>query len=282
MQLIKSISEMKTWSYQTRQAGQFIGFIPTMGALHDGHASLVRIAKQKADRVVVSIFVNPLQFGPQEDFNRYPRTSEKDLELLKQEEVDVVFFPRVKNLYPHGFQTQVEITELSTHLCGKTRPGHFQGVATVVLKLFQIIAPHVAVFGNKDFQQRVIIERMVQDLHLNIDIIAVPIIRETDGLAMSSRNVYLSEDERKRALVLNRALKRAEEMFKNGERNTAALISEISQMIDNESPTHIDYIKICNAKTLEEVYRIEEKAVLALAVYFGRIRLIDNVVLDSS
>ena len=284
MELIQSILQMREWSQKTRDQKKTIGFVPTMGALHEGHLSLVRLAHQHADTVVVSIFVNPLQFAPHEDLDRYPKTLEKDLEHLKKESVDIVFVPKASEMYKSGAQTVVEVTELSKPLCGKSRPGHFRGVATVVLKLFQIVHPHVAIFGNKDFQQRLIIERLVQDLELDIKIISGPIVREKDGLAMSSRNQYLSSDERLRSRVLNQALDKAKPMFQGGERNSARIIMKVSEMIDKESPTHVDYIKICDAQTLEDVWDIHQKTVLAVAVYFGQghqmTRLIDNVVLD--
>src|SRR3989338_3090662 len=275
-----SIAEMKAWSLDQRQKGKTIGFVPTMGALHEGHLSLVRIARQHSDTVVVRIFVNPLQFAPHEDLDRYPKTLEKDVEVLKKEGVAVVFIPKASEMYSTHFQTVVEVTELSKHLCGNSRPGHFRGVATVVLKLFQIVNPHIAIFGDKDFQQRLVIARLVKDLGLEIKILAGPIVREADGLAMSSRNQYLSLDERKRACVLYEALTKALTMFQSGERNSARIIMKVSEMIDKVSPTHVDYMKICDAETLEEVWRIQKKAILAVAVYFNKTRLIDNVILS--
>ena len=271
---------MRAWVKSSHQKSKTIGFVPTMGALHEGHLSLVRLAKKEAGLVVVSIFVNPLQFGPQEDFERYPQRLEKDLVLLEKEKVDAVFSPHHIEMYPEGFQTKVELPSLSQFLCGKTRKGHFEGVATVVLKLFQIVTPDVAVFGNKDYQQRLIIETMVQDLNLNVRIVAAPIVREADGLAMSSRNSYLSLEERKRAVVLNQSLKRAEELFSQGERRSSRLIREVVEIIDKENPSHIDYVSICHVKTLAEISEVKDQALLAVAVFFGKTRLIDNVILE--
>lgn len=285
MEALQSLLEMKQWSVATHLKNQTIGFVLTMGALHEGHLSLVRQARKICDQAVVSIFVNPLQFGPQEDLDHYPQNLERDFELLKKEKVDVVFVPKPKEMYPEGFQTLVEVSGLSRYLCGKHRPIHFRGVATVVLKLFNIVSPHKAFFGNKDFQQRVMIDRLVKDLHLDIEVVACPIVREADGLAMSSRNVYLSPEERKRATVLYRALKKGKELFQLGERRSSKIITQVTEMIDKENPKHIDYVTVSDCETLEEVSEIETPSLLAVAVQFGQghktTRLIDNVVLDS-
>ncbi len=288
MEALQSLLEMKAWSKKIHDQDLKIGFVPTMGALHEGHLSLVQQSKARCDRTVVSIFVNPLQFGPQEDLEHYPQNLEKDFELLKKEAVDVVFVPKPKEMYPEGFQTMVELSQLSQSLCGKSRPAssgesnrptHFQGVATVVLKLFNVVSPDQAFFGNKDFQQRVMMDRLVKDLHLDIEIVACPIVREKDGLAMSSRNVYLSFEERQRAAVLYRALQHGKKLFWAGERQSSKIIAQVTEMIDKENPKHIDYVCMCDAETLEEVFEIHKPVLLAVAVHFGKARLIDNMLL---
>jgi len=280
MEALQSLFEMKQWSKAMHLKNQTIGFVPTMGALHEGHLSLVRQSKKSCDRTVVSIFVNPLQFGPQEDLDQYPQNLERDFELLKKEAIDIVFVPKPREVYPEGFQTRVEMPQLSKTLCGKSRPAHFQGVATVVLKLFTIVDPNKAFFGNKDFQQRVIIDRLVKDLHLDIEIVACPIVREEDGLAMSSRNIYLSPEERKRATVLCRALEQGQSLFQSGERQSSKIIAHVTEMIDKENPKHIDYVQVCDAQTLEEVSEMTQPVLLAVAVQFGKARLIDNRILS--
>ncbi len=279
MDAIQSLLDMKQWSKATRLKNETIGFVPTMGALHEGHLSLVRKSKESCDRTVVSIFVNPLQFAAHEDLEHYPQNLERDFELLKKESVDLVFVPKPKQMYPEGFQTAVEVSQLSQTLCGKSRPAHLRGVATVVLKLFAVVRPDKAFFGNKDFQQRVIIDRLVKDLHLDVEIVGCPIVREKEGLAMSSRNVYLSPEERKRATVLYRALGKGEKLFQAGERQSSKIIAYVTEMIDKENPKHIDYVQVCDAETLEEVSEIKKPSVLAVAAQFGKARLIDNVVL---
>ncbi len=271
---------MTEWSKAAKSRGEKIAFVPTMGALHSGHLALVRLAKEKASQVVVSIFVNPLQFGPTEDFERYPRPLKKDIALLEGEEVPLLFLPSAIEMYSKGFQTVVHLNKLTQNLCGKMRPGHFDGVAAVVLKLFQIVKPEVAVFGNKDYQQRRLLEQMVSDLNLDIEIVALPIVREPDGLAMSSRNAYLTEDERKRATILFHSLKKAQELCDGGEKRASEIVACVSQMIDSQRPTKVDYISVCDAMTLQEVDRIDKPALLAVAVTFGKTRLIDNVVLE--
>lgn len=281
MKIIETISHMTEWSKAAKSRGEKIAFVPTMGALHSGHLSLVRIAKEKASQVVVSIFVNPLQFGPKEDFERYPRPLKKDIALLEGEGVTTLFLPSAMEMYSEGFQTMVHLNELATqNLCGKMRTGHFDGVATVVLKLFQIMKPDFAVFGNKDYQQRRLLEQMVSDLNLDIEIIPAPIVREPDGLAMSSRNAYLTEDERKRATILFHSLKKAKELCDGGEKGVSKIIACVSQMIDSQRPTKVDYIAVCDAMTLREVTHIDKPSLLAVAVCFGKTRLIDNMILE--
>lgn len=280
MKVVRKIKEMQRTSERLRKQGKKIAFVPTMGYLHEGHLSLVRIARKKGDVVVVSIFVNPTQFGPSEDYRSYPRDEKRDLELLKREKVDYVFIPAVEEMYPSGYQTYVEVIELSKPLCGRSRPGHFKGVCTVVTKLFNIVKPHVAIFGEKDYQQLKIIERMVSDLNMDLKIIPGPLVREKDGLAMSSRNVYLSEEERKSALSLSRALFEAREMVKNGVRDCEVLKKRVREMIEKEPYTKIDYVEIVHPHTLESLTEIEKEGVLALAVFVGKARLIDNIKLE--
>ncbi|MFN4217146.1 MAG: pantoate--beta-alanine ligase [Brevinematales bacterium] len=277
MQVIETVSEMQTLSRSWQREGLSIGFVPTMGALHEGHLSLVREARKHHERVVVSIFVNPLQFGPQEDYSRYPRTFEQDRDLLAQEMVDVIFYPSVKELYPEGFETYVIVEKLPEHLCGLSRPGHFRGVATVVAKLFHIVMPDEAYFGKKDYQQYRIIERMVRDLNMPVRITPMPIVREIDGLAMSSRNRYLSSEERQKALVLFRTLQLAEALVQKGERDALALTERLRGFIMTEVPeARIDYVSFVDAFTLENVLSLRGHVLLALAVFIGSTRLIDN------
>jgi len=277
MRVMETIAEMQALANTWRQEGLSIGFVPTMGALHEGHLSLVREARQHHDRVVVSIFVNPLQFGPQEDYSRYPRTFEEDHRLLLQEGVDVLFFPSVDELYPQGFQTYVTVEHLPNHLCGLSRPGHFRGVTTVVIKLFHIVKPHEAYFGKKDYQQYRIIERMTADLNMDIRITPMPIVREADGLAMSSRNRYLSPEERSQALILFRTLELAETYIREGERDVPTLTEKLRRFITTEEPhARIDYLSFVDASTLEDISHLQGHVLLALAVFIGTTRLIDN------
>jgi pantoate--beta-alanine ligase len=276
MRIIERIEAMREWSEAERRAGRRVGFVPTMGFLHHGHICLVRDAKARGDRLVVSIFVNPTQFGPGEDFAAYPRNFENDCELLEKEGVDVLFYPSVAEMYPAGAQTYVEVGPLSLPLCGALRPGHFRGVATVVAKLFHIVQPHVAVFGEKDYQQLLVVRRLVRDLGMGIEIVGHPIVREPDGLAMSSRNAYLNTAERAAAVCLSRALCKAERLFKRGEKAAAALVRSALAELENEPLAQVEYAKLCDAETLEELERIDDPAVLALAVRVGKARLIDN------
>jgi len=279
MRIIENITEMREWSEAERRAGRRIAFVPTMGFLHGGHLCLVRAAKARGDRLVVSIFVNPSQFGRGEDFTGYPRDFERDRELLENESVDVLFHPSVEEMYPQGAQTHVEVDRLSLPLCGALRPGHFRGVATVVSKLFNIVLPHVAVFGEKDFQQLQVIRRLVRDLSLGVEIIGHPIVREADGLAMSSRNAYLTGAERAAAVCLSRSLCKAERLFKRGETSAQDIVQIALEELQKEPLAAIEYVRLCDAKTLVDIERIDAPAVLALAVRIGRARLIDNRVL---
>lgn len=259
-----------------------IALVPTMGYLHEGHLSLVRKAKELGHVAVVSIFVNPIQFGPQEDLAKYPRDFDRDAALLEKEKTDIIFYPDADEMYPGAFSTYVEVKKLEDHLCGKSRAGHFVGVATVVAKLFNIVKPHFAVFGQKDYQQLIIIEKMVKDLNMDIDIIGHPTVREQDGLAMSSRNTYLSPEERQKALLISRSLKKVEELFREGERNTATLKKEVEGILHQKEGINIEYVNLCDTDTLEELDTIRIKAVLAVACRIGKTRLIDNTILTEA
>ena len=276
MELIQSVKEMQERSEALRLAGKTIAFVPTMGFLHEGHLELVRAGKRHCDVLIVSIFVNPAQFGPSEDFVKYPRDAEGDLAKAQGAGADIVFLPPVKEIYPEGFQTQVKVERIARHLCGLSRPGHFDGVALVVAKLFNITKPHVAVFGQKDYQQLTLISRMAADLNMDIQIVGHPTLREPDGLAMSSRNSYLNPEERQSALCLRRSLDLAEEMFRRGEKGAGVVRSAVVSLIGEHPFTRIDYVSFCDPVTLEDVARLGEETLLALAVYVGKTRLIDN------
>jgi len=267
-------------SQQVRRARKTIGFVPTMGALHEGHLSLMRKARRDNDVVVVSIFVNPTQFGPREDFRRYPRPLRRDLGLCRKEKVDFIFYPQAKDMYPQDFKTYVVVKDLSNVLCGKSREGHFQGVVTVVIKLFNIVQPDIAYFGQKDAQQSIIIRRMVDDLNMPVKIKVMPTVREKDGLAMSSRNTYLNARERKDALILNKSLRLAGLLVKSGLRDANRVIQRMKQLIMKKKTAKIDYIAIVDTKNLKPVKRIENRCLIALAVWIGKTRLIDNMVIN--
>ncbi|MDP2602909.1 MAG: pantoate--beta-alanine ligase [Deltaproteobacteria bacterium] len=279
MVIVEQISEMQRWSDAERRQGRRIALVPTMGALHEGHLSLVRDGKMRGDRVVVSLFVNPTQFAPQEDFAGYPRDFERDRRLLDAEGTDVLFHPAPQEMYPEGFDAEIEIRDLSAPLCGAVRPGHFKGVATVVAKLFNIVRPHVAIFGCKDYQQLQIIRRLVRDLNFDVEIIGHPTVREPDGLAMSSRNAYLNSEERKAALCLYRSLRHAEEMVGCGERRGAAIVAGARAEIAREASARIDYVSLCDPESLREIDLVQDAVLLALAVRIGKARLIDNMIL---
>ena len=270
---------MSRWTEAERRDGRRIAFVPTMGFLHDAHLSLVRDGKKRGDRVVVSIFVNPAQFSPNEDFAAYPRDFERDRRLLESEHVDVLFHPSVREIYAEGYQTHVDVENLSALLCGAHRPGHFQGVATVVTKLFNIVRPHVAIFGEKDYQQLQLVRRLVRDLNFDIEIIGYPIVREPDGLAMSSRNIYLSPRERQAALCLSRSLSRASCMVKRGETRRGVITEAARAGIEEEPLARVEYVTLCDSATLEPVEEIRGSVLLALAVRIGKTRLIDNLIL---
>jgi pantoate--beta-alanine ligase len=278
MKTFAKIGEIKTEIKRQRAEGKSIGFVPTMGFLHEGHLSLVRESLRKTDCTVVSLFVNPTQFGPQEDFEEYPRDLERDADILEKEGVDVVFVPDQNEMYPQSYKTYVEVQDLQDKLCGSSRPGHFKGVCTVVLKLFQIVDPDTAFFGQKDAQQALILKRMVRDLNLSVDIDVLPIVREVDGLALSSRNVYLNAEERKAALCLIKGLKQAEQMIKKGERKSSQIIQTIQQIINSEPMARMDYVEVVDLDNLDPLDKIKGEALIALAVYVGKIRLIDNMI----
>ena len=280
IEIIQDIAAMQQRSARIRRQGKTIAFVPTMGFLHEGHLSLIRKARQLAHQVVVSIFVNPTQFGPNEDFEAYPRDSERDLAACRSEKADVVFLPNHSALYPQGYETYVSLERLPAHLCGLSRPLFFRGVATVVTKLFNIVQPQFAVFGEKDFQQLQVIRRFVQDLNFDIEIVGGPTVRESDGVAMSSRNSYLSAEQRPAARSLSQALEQARRAVAGGQRDAAALCRAAAETIRCHRETDIDYIAICDPRTLEDVTVIDRPVVMALAVKVGTTRLIDNMVLD--
>jgi pantoate--beta-alanine ligase len=283
MELIKTIDQMRSWTESQRQAGKTIGFVPTMGYLHEAHLSLVEKARAQNDTVVMSIFVNPMQFGPQEDFATYPRDLDRDCRLAEGAGVDVIFHPEPGEIYPqYPPLTAVEVKGITECLCGESRPGHFTGVATVVLKLFNIVQPHRAYFGQKDYQQLLVIQQMVADLNLPVIIEPVPIKREEDGLAMSSRNAYLSPAERQEALALSQALQICKNMYSNGELRVSLLIEAMKARILQEPSAVIDYIEIRHATTLAPLTEITGAAVVALAVRIGKTRLIDNLLLEGN
>ncbi|WP_018211823.1 pantoate--beta-alanine ligase [Desulfitobacterium hafniense] len=280
MIICKKISAVRDIVKEQRGRGRSIALVPTMGYLHEGHLTLVEEARKSGAFVVMSIFVNPLQFGPNEDFARYPRDLERDAKKAEGAGVDLIFNPEVEEIYPAKNLTHVEVDELGDSLCGASRPGHFRGVTTVVSKLFHIVQPDRAYFGQKDYQQYLIICQMVKDLNFPIEVIGVPIVREEDGLALSSRNLYLSPEQRAEALVLQRSLGEAENWLRQGERSALTIEERIKELIRNESSGEIDYVEIRSAENLHRVEQIEGKIFIALAVRFGSTRLIDNKVLE--
>lgn len=279
LSVITAIKDIKQGIKTLKKTQQTIGFVPTMGALHSGHLSLVRQARKENDKVAVSIFVNPLQFGKNEDLKQYPRTFDYDCELLSREGVDIVFHPDASEMYPDGFCTSVVLEQLEGKLCGKSRPGHFRGVAVIVLKLFNLIKPDIAYFGQKDFQQTVVIKRMVSDLNIDVTVKILPTIRDENGLALSSRNAYLSETEKKDALCLFKALRKAQSLVNTGVEDTEEIILEMQKIITHCQTATIDYISVLNPETLEPVPEAHRGNVVALAVRIGKTRLIDNIIL---
>lgn len=267
---------MQALSESLRNKGQKIAFVPTMGYFHEGHLSLMREGARLGDFLAISIYVNPTQFGPGEDLEKYPRDFERDRGLAEGVGVDVIYYPENREMYPEYYQTYVTVEAVTQYLCGISRPGHFRGVATVCAKLFNIVKPHVAIFGKKDFQQLVTITRMVQDLNMDLEIIGIPIVREADGLAMSSRNVYLKENERDSALSLSRSLMIAKKMYESGIKDASLILSAVKKFIEGHPYAAIDYVKICDTTTLRDIDRVDGNAVLALAVKVNKTRLIDN------
>jgi pantoate--beta-alanine ligase len=277
MKLLSTPAEMQRFSRAVRRDGRRLGLVPTMGALHAGHLSLAKMARAQSDVVAASIFVNPLQFGPNEDFSKYPRAFERDCQLLEAEKVDVLFAPKVEDMYPAGAVTTVEVAGISDRLDGRSRPGHFKGVTTVVAKLFNIVQPDLAFFGQKDAAQVAILRRMVRDLNIPVEIVVGSIVREADGLAMSSRNAYLDPQQRKQALVLHRALMRIQFLLDKGERTILVLIEAGKQVVAEEPAARLDYLEIVDPDTLESASSLEQPALAAVAIWIGTTRLIDNL-----
>jgi pantoate--beta-alanine ligase len=282
MRIIESIAEMQQAAERWRSEGKKIALVPTMGYFHEGHLALMRAIRDYGDVVVTSIFVNPAQFGPGEDLERYPRDLERDLRLATETGIDVAFTPRVNEMYPEGCQTFVNVTEVTAPLCGRSRPAFFRGVATVVAKLFIIVKPHAAIFGEKDFQQLLTIRRMVQDMHMDIEIIGHPTVREADGLAMSSRNAYLTPEQHRKALGLQRSLREAQDVVRGGEKTGEVILKRVREVLAEGDDVKIDYVQLCDPETLQEVDRINGPTLLALAVHVGVARLIDNALLTPS
>ena len=278
MKVIKTVHEMQAFSHAQRTGGKRIALVPTMGYLHDGHISLLNEAKKQGDLLVMSLFVNPMQFGPKEDLAKYPRDFARDTMIAERAGTDIIFYPDAQEMYPGPFKTTVYVSDLSDILCGKTRPGHFQGVTTVVAKLFNVILPHTAIFGEKDFQQLVILRRMVTDLNVPVEIVGMPIIREPDGLAMSSRNTYLSVDDRRRAISISKGLSNALDTFRKGVRDGKKL-KEIVRSDIQSAGLQEDYVEVVDETTLQPVYEISHAARIVVAAYAGNVRLIDNMAL---
>ncbi|MGD8512336.1 MAG: pantoate--beta-alanine ligase [Deltaproteobacteria bacterium] len=279
MKLIKETQPMQQEANRLLQAGRIIAFVPTMGYFHEGHLALMREGRKHADALIVSIFVNPTQFAPTEDFQAYPRDLNRDARMAKSVGVDVIFAPEPEAMYDKDHETYVNLDWLPEHLCGPSRPGHFRGVATVVAKLFNIVKPHVALFGEKDYQQLLVIRRLVRDLNFDIRIIGVPIVREADGLAMSSRNSYLSPDERRSALSLHKSIQLVQDRVAQGIGDASQLIAEASGLIRSHPHTRIDYVTLCDPETLENVHAVGRPTLMALAVHVGKTRLLDNTIL---
>jgi pantoate--beta-alanine ligase len=280
--IVERVSDLQRWADAERAAGHRIALVPTMGSFHEGHLTLVHLAREQGDRVVVSIFVNPTQFGPSEDYERYPRELEQDLAKLRATSVDVVFTPPVEDMYPEGEATWVEVERLTDGMCGPFRPGHFRGVTTIVARLLQAAKPHVAVFGEKDYQQLQVIRRMVRDLRIDVEVVAGATVREADGLAMSSRNAYLSRDARAQALALFAGLLEGRDLAGAGERDASRLVARVRDRIEKEPLAHVQYVELRDAGSLEPLSRLDRRAVLAVAVLVDGTRLIDNIILEAS
>ena len=284
MQVITKIGQLKQIVHTAKREGKTVGLVPTMGYLHEGHLTLMRRARQEQGLVIATLFVNPLQFGPQEDYADYPRDLERDCKLAESTGIDVLFAPSVDEMYPDGngkILSFVDVEKITATLCGASRPGHFRGVATVVTKLFNIAEADVAYFGQKDAQQVAVIRRMTEDLNMNVKIVAVPIVREPDGLAMSSRNKYLAPAQRQAALVLSLSLERAASLLAAGERDSALILAAVRELIDQQPLAEIDYVSLVDPLSLAAIERVEQQALLALAVKFGKTRLIDNMLWEA-
>jgi pantoate--beta-alanine ligase len=281
MNTIRKSEKMKSVLTEARATGKSVGFVPTMGYLHEGHLSLVRASLKDTDCTVVSIFVNPTQFGPEEDFQQYPRDFERDHRLLKKLGVEFLFYPDAAEMYPPDYRTYIEVHDLQDKLEGRSRPGHFRGVCTVVLKLFNIVQPDIAFFGQKDAQQAILLKKMVSDLNLDVRIEVIPTVREEDGLALSSRNVYLNPEQRQAARCLSRSLDVSARMIRSGERRTATILDRMKKIIEGEDLAKLDYVAIVDTVSLEPIQEIKKEALIALAVFFGRVRLIDNIILSA-
>lgn len=279
IKVVSTVNETKAQIKEWKKQGLTVGLVPTMGFLHEGHQSLIKKAVEENDRVVVSVFVNPIQFAPNEDLETYPRDLEADKRLCDSTGADLIFYPTPEEMYPEGFSTHIQMENLTKELCGKTRPTHFGGVCTVVGKLFNIVQPNRAYFGQKDAQQLAIIKRMVRDLNFDLEIVGCPIIREPDGLAKSSRNTYLNAEERKAALILSKAIKLGKEMVENGERNAQTVIKAMTDKINSEPLARIDYVNVVDALSIEPLEVIKGEVLVAIAVYIGKTRLIDNFII---
>jgi pantoate--beta-alanine ligase len=280
MEIIEDLKIMQHWADTQRRAGRTIALVPTMGFFHSGHINLMRHGREMAHKVVVSLFVNPLQFGIGEDFEKYPRDFERDRQLAEEAGVDILFTLRHEDLYPEDYQTYISVERVTEGLCGASRPGHFRGVATIVCKLFQLVKPHKAIFGLKDYQQVVTIKQMVRDLNMDVEVIGWPTVREVDGLAMSSRNVYLSAEDRMAALSLSQSLSAAQQRCREGERDAGSVLAEVTRILTRHPGNRIDYAKIVHPQTLKGLETINPRGVLALAVRVGKTRLIDNCLLE--
>ena len=276
MEIVTTVQQVRAQVKAWKKEGLSVGFVPTMGYLHEGHQSLIKKAVEENDKVVVSIFVNPIQFGPNEDFEQYPRDLEKDAALCEATGAALIFHPEAEEMYPEGFCTHVDMTGLTDNLCGAKRPGHFQGVCTVVSKLFNIVAPDRAYFGEKDAQQLAVIRRMVRDMNIDVEVVGCPIVREPSGLAKSSRNTYLTREEKRAACVLDRSLTAARSLMNRGERSAENILGVIREEIKEENLAEIDYIKMVDALTMEDVETADRDVLIAIAVYVGKTRLIDN------
>lgn len=280
MKIVTTIEEVKEQVREWKSQGLTVGLVPSMGYLHEGHASLMKAAVSQMDRVAVSVFVNPTQFGPNEDYDSYPRDLDHDIAVCEEQEVDMIFHPSVEEMYGKNYNTYVTMETLGDELCGKSRPIHFRGVCTVVTKLFNILTPDKAFFGQKDAQQLAIIKRMVKDLNMNLEVVGCPIIREDDGLAKSSRNTYLNPEERKAALILSKTIFMGQKMVEQGERDVKTLLDAMKANIETEPLAKIDYVEVVDGETMQKVEKIEDSVLVAMAVYIGNTRLIDNFIYE--